>query len=291
MTAGRAAPARPAPGQCLQGWQCSQNVIATIRQGDQIVTLRVPVALLPDRSGDIKTMKLKNLLIAATAILAIPAAASAQEVDFSANIGVTTDYVWRGVSQSDEGPALQAGFDASSGPFYLGTWASNVDFGGEAELEWDLYAGVKPTLGPVTFDFGVLAYLYPQETDLNVFEAKAAASISAASGVTGTLAVFYSPEYGKDGPSTTYTELSGSVPLPGTVGPFSFTVGGAYGIYTADEDLFGDDSYNNFKLSLTAATESGWAVELAYTDTDFEILGVEVETAQGRGILTLKRTF
>jgi uncharacterized protein (TIGR02001 family) len=240
-------------------------------------------------------MKIKALLLASAALVAIPAAASAQDagngVTVSGNIALTSDYVWRGISQSDEGPALQLGFDVTNDLFYVGTWASNVDFGTDVELEWDVYAGIKPTIGPVTFDFGVLGYLYPQDTDTNVWEAKAAASIASEAGASATLAVFYSPEYGNDGPSTLYTELSGSVPLPGTVGPFSMTLGGSIGQYSTDDPLFTavDDSYTNYKVSLTFATEAGWAIEAAYTDTDLDFPGLDV--AEGRGILTLKRVF
>ena len=231
-------------------------------------------------------MKIKAILLASAAVLAFPAAAAAQDgPSGSGNIAVTSDYVWRGVSQSDEGPALQLGFDVASDIFYVGTWASNVDFGGDAELEVDIYAGVKPTVGPVTFDFGVLGYLYPQETDLNTWEVKAAGTIAAESGLAATLAVFYAPEVGNDGPSSVYTELAVSTPIPGaTIGPFSLSAGASVGNYTFDNP--GVD-YTNWKVGITAATESGWAIEAAYTDTDLD--GTDI--AEGRGILTLKRTF
>jgi uncharacterized protein (TIGR02001 family) len=229
-------------------------------------------------------MKLKALLLASAVAFAAPVAVQAQEVETSFNVALTSDYVWRGVSQSDESPAIQLGADVGYGIFYLGTWASNVDFGGEAELEWDVYAGVKPTLGPVTFDFGILGYLYPQEDELNIWEGKAAASISSEGGATGTLSLFYSPEVGDDGPASWYTELAGSVPIPGaTLGPFSFTAGASVGNYNF-EDI---DDYTNWKVGVTAGTESGWAVELAYTDTDVD----EVPAFDGRAILTLKKVF
>lgn len=231
-------------------------------------------------------MKIKAILLATAAVLAFPAAAAAQDGPTgSGNIAVTSDYVWRGVSQTDEGPAVQLGFDVASDLFYIGTWASNVDFGTDAELEWDVYAGVKPTIGPVTFDFGVLGYLYPQDTNLNTWEAKAAATIAAESGLAATVSLFYSPEVGNDGPSSLYSELAVSAPIPGaTVGPFSLSVGASVGNYAFDNP--GVD-YTNWKVGITAATEAGWAIEAAYTDTDLD--GVAI--ADGRGILTLKRTF
>lgn len=231
-------------------------------------------------------MKIKAILLASAAVLAFPAAAAAQEgPSTSGNIALTSDYVWRGVSQSDEGPALQVGFDVADDLFYVGTWASNVDFGGDAELEWDVYAGVKPTLGAITFDFGVLGYLYPQDTNLNTWEVKAAGTVAAESGLSATVSLFYSPEVGNDGPSSLYSELAVSAPIPGaTVGPFSLSVGASVGNYAFDNP--GVD-YTNWKVGITAATESGWAIEAAYTDTDLD----GVATADGRGFLTLKRVF
>lgn len=79
-------------------------------------------------------------------------------------------------------PAVSAGFDASYGIVYAGLWASSVDedfVGGNLEI--DYYAGIKPTLGAATFDFGVLYYTYPGASDpasgeSEVFELKAAVS-------------------------------------------------------------------------------------------------------------------
>jgi len=66
------------------------------------------------------------------------------ESPFTWNAAITSDYVFRGVSQSDEDPALQLGADYAFGSgFYIGTWISNVDFGSEvgADFELDTYVG------------------------------------------------------------------------------------------------------------------------------------------------------
>lgn len=79
--------------------------------------------------------------LAASAVLLSSSAAFA---DFSANMALTTDYVWRGVSQSDNDPAIQGGIDydfADTG-FSIGTWASNVNgFSPDNSLELDVYGG------------------------------------------------------------------------------------------------------------------------------------------------------
>ena len=48
----------------------------------------------------------------------------------SANVALTTEYVFRGISQTKEGPAIQGGYDLTCGIFYAGVWASNLDWGG-----------------------------------------------------------------------------------------------------------------------------------------------------------------
>ena len=85
------------------------------------------------------------------ALIVVPMVASA-EWEGSANVTLTSDYVFRGVSQTDEDPAIQGGFDLShDSGFYIGAWASNVDFNEEdstdpaaddaADMELDLKVG------------------------------------------------------------------------------------------------------------------------------------------------------
>src|SRR5258705_13859104 len=75
--------------------------------------------------------------------------APAQErCKLSANIGLATEYVFRGISQTSEGAAVQGGFDATCGMFYAGVWASNLDWGANegrsvANIEMDWYGGGK----------------------------------------------------------------------------------------------------------------------------------------------------
>ena len=91
----------------------------------------------------------KTTAFALAAALAVPGIASAQDAAFpiSANVAFTTDYVFRGISQTDEKFAVQGGFDWTSEPtgIYLGTWASNVDFNSDTSVELDAYVGWAKT--------------------------------------------------------------------------------------------------------------------------------------------------
>ena len=97
---------------------------------------------------------------------AAPEAKPDNEVSF--NLGVTTDYRYRGISQTNKDPALQGGADYTNNPtgFYAGTWLSTIkwtkDISGTGDVEWDLYAGKRgDIMADTSYDVGVLSYVYP----------------------------------------------------------------------------------------------------------------------------------
>ena len=113
---------------------------------------------------------IKSTALAALALAAaLPGTVHAQEPASSLafNIGVFSDYRYRGISQTRLKPAVQGGVDWSGpGGFYLGAWASSIkwikDAEGDAGYELDVYGGFKGELSKdLTFDVGVLAYIYP----------------------------------------------------------------------------------------------------------------------------------
>jgi len=89
--------------------------------------------------------------------------ASTAQAELSANIGVTSNYVWRGVTQTDDGAAVQGGIDwAHESGFYLGTWASNIDWGvGSSGVEVDFYGGYAGAVNDFGYDVGLIYYYYP----------------------------------------------------------------------------------------------------------------------------------
>jgi uncharacterized protein (TIGR02001 family) len=114
----------------------------------------------------------------ATANVRAEDAKPADEVTF--NAAVTTDYRYRGISQSRLKPALSAGADYVNNPtgFYMGTWLSTIkwtkDAGGDGHVEWDIYGGKRGEIAPgITYDVGGLYYFYPSNglpTSANTFE-------------------------------------------------------------------------------------------------------------------------
>jgi uncharacterized protein (TIGR02001 family) len=107
-----------------------------------------------------------NALAQTAAPAAAPAAAKAPEPDYtlSGNLGIFSDYRFRGVSQTNKLPAIQGGVDlALKNGLYLGNWNSNVDskmYNG-ASIEMDFYGGYKATFGDFGLDVGGIYYYYP----------------------------------------------------------------------------------------------------------------------------------
>lgn len=112
---------------------------------------------------------MKSILAAlATSVALTALPARAQEASpLSFNASLTSDYRYRGISQTRLKPALQAGADyAHASGFYLGVWGSSIkwikDGGGDANVEIDVYGGYKTELSPgLTLDVGLLSYNYP----------------------------------------------------------------------------------------------------------------------------------
>lgn len=108
---------------------------------------------------------MRKTLIAAALAASFAAPAFAE---VTANVGVVSDYVFRGISQTRGGPALQAGVDyAHDSGIYVGAWGSNVKWVSEGGIangnrfETDLYGGYKTEVGGLGLDVGMIRYVYP----------------------------------------------------------------------------------------------------------------------------------
>jgi uncharacterized protein (TIGR02001 family) len=126
----------------------------------------------------LKTRKLSLVAALTLAMASLGHSAQAQaqakpEHELTANAALTSDYRYRGISQTRLKPALQAGVDYVNNPsgFYLGAWGSTIkwikDAGGDTGLELDIYGGKRGEVAPgLSYDVGGLYYLYPSN-DLN----------------------------------------------------------------------------------------------------------------------------
>ena len=203
-----------------------------------------------------------------------------RKLELSANVGLTSDYVFRGASQSAEHPAIQGGMDATYGILYAGFWGSSIDFGAVgtkdvADLELDLYAGITPKLGPVDLDLGVIGYLYPgasdQGAELDFIELKAGATTSPVNGLTLGGTVFYSPEYTGELGETWTLEGSVEVALPKIGGRITPTFSALVGTVLGEDNsgiLAGQDEYVYWNAGMAFGFADKFSLDLRYWDTD-----------------------
>lgn len=233
---------------------------------------------------------------------ATAADAPASPHTFTANVGLYSQYVFRGLSQTNEGIALQGGVDYShSSGFYLGIWGSNVSWlkdnntsstavggsykdGGGVEL--DFYGGYKFSVGNFGFDVGLLQYYYPGGQNVASYGAKfpSADTLEAYGAVSWRwLTAKYSRSLGdtfgvRDGSGSSYLDLSAAFPL----GESGFTLGAHYGIQEFDGKDYANSngatndalySYDDYRISLTydlgkvSKTFTNTTVGVAYSDT------------------------
>lgn len=117
---------------------------------------------------------------ALTALAGCAIAAPTQAGELSANASVTNNYIWRGLTQTENNSAVQGGIDyADDSGFYVGTWVSNVNYGPSDvySYEHDIYAGYGFDAGGISWDIGYLYYNYDKEAEFDFGEVYVTAGI------------------------------------------------------------------------------------------------------------------
>jgi uncharacterized protein (TIGR02001 family) len=255
---------------------------------------------------------MKYLLIVFAAFLSLSplGSALAEETDpdpfalenFSATAAIASDYPFRGISQTEEDPAVQASFDyAHPMGLYLGVWGSNVDESiSEGNVELDLYGGYTKEIIPnLTYDLSVIYYWYPgdnRDPEVDFWEGHAGLAYAFASvplePVLG-MGYSYSPDfYGEDGDGHF---LNGTLDL-------SLPLGFGLGLELGYQDVEGDkltgnnqgedgkDGFDYYFWRIGLAREiKGFELSVNYWDTDEEdFLG---DIADKRVVFAISRSF
>lgn len=223
----------------------------------------------------------------------------------SGNLSLTSDYVFRGVSQTNEGPALQGGLEyAHESGFYAGAWGSNIswlsDIPGDdisSSLEVDGYAGFRRKAGEhITWDVGVLQYWYPGDYP-DGFNSADTTEVYAGVTATPSEALSLGLKY-----SHAVTDLFGYADSDGSgyldaSANWTFAAGWTLNLHAGKQWITHnrDFQYSDWKLGVTRAFDNGFALAAAYTGTDADqALYTNAHgnrIADGRFALTLSKAF
>ncbi len=239
-------------------------------------------------------MRRTILALSVAAAFAVPGIAAAQQAaqsphTLTGNVGLVSDYRFRGIAQTFLKPALQGGVDYShSSGIYLGNWNSNVNEGAgfpAGNLEMDFYGGWKKSWGDFGIDLGAIYYYYPG-SDANLTAGTAFVNPRNAALIhTGTVDnkelyigaswKFLSLKY--------YHSVDDYFSLPGTKNSnyidlsASYDLGNGWGInghvgrlklkgwHVGTDATNGD--YTDWKVGVTKDV-SGWVFGVAYVDTN-----------------------
>ena len=219
----------------------------------------------------------------AVVLSAVPFASFAQEAEeasspFTWSVSAVSDYVWRGVSQTDEDPTAQAGLTYShDSGFYAGVWGSGVDFGpGDPSVEVDGFVGYNTDFSDsVNFDVMINRYMYPDAGGLNFNELITKFTFID----TYSLLVAYSDDFGGTDEDAWYFNAGGSWELPHE---FGLSAGGGYNM---TDDALGDD-YLDWNIGVSRS----WGLftaGLSYVGTDGSGTDLFGDLADDRVVLTL----
>lgn len=204
------------------------------------------------------------------ATLGMVTAAAAAHAGVSSTVTLTNDYDFRGVTQTDEDPALQASLDyAHDSGWYIGAWASNVDFPGyDGDIELDLYTGFSgSTEAGLGWDAGIIWYTYPT-SDGSATEGE----LLDFPEIYGSLSygmfkgkLWYSDDFGGTDESSYYLDANVTVPLPA-----NFSILGHVGYSDGDaiDALYGD-SYSDYSVGV-GYTAGKFNLGLKYVGNDID---------------------
>jgi len=190
-------------------------------------------------------MKKLNVLATSAAVAGALLSGTAA-ADFTGNIGLSNNYMWRGVTQTDDQAAISGGLDYSNeSGIYVGTWISNTDFGDTAadgSYEMDLYFGYGGEAGSVAYDIGYIYYAYPLDTDLDFSEIYAGVDVAS---FEFDLALTVDSDAGGDD-----SNIYGSIAYTFDLGN-DLTLGLLYGTYMFDADTSANPlDYSHYSVAL-----------------------------------------
>jgi uncharacterized protein (TIGR02001 family) len=195
-----------------------------------------------------------------------------QATELSGNLGVTNNYIFRGITQTDDQAAVQGGLDLTTDfyGFHVGTWVSNVNFSGDKGYEVDLYGGFAGNFWDIDYDLGLIYYAYPTQDDLDVTELFATGSYTWSEGLdfnTGAYMTVTSDNASFNDGGSVYVPLGLDIDLPIFSG-VGFSPFGGYWVISNGQD------YGHWGAKLSKDAEKWGEFSVAYEQNSFDGAGV-----------------
>ena len=229
--------------------------------------------------------------LAAPSFVFAAEAAPAPDLTVAYNVGLYSQYIFRGLTQTDRDPAVQGGVDLThSSGFYLGAWGTNIswlrdDYAGATtynsggRMELDLYGGYRYNFANgVGIDFGALQYIYPGSRNRSGFASanttelygalsygwvQAKISTVVSKGAWSIGKADSAPEGAKNAQGTYYAELNATIPVSDLIGAKDGAASGITGIAHIARQEFNAGStndpasYTDYKLGLQKSFSEG----------------------------------
>lgn len=203
--------------------------------------------------------------------------------EVEASVALVSDYRSRGLSSSDERPAIQAGLTwAHSEGAYIGAWASSLEWSGDARSEFNLFAGVSAQAWGLEWDASLTAYAFPGQSDTAYGELTLAASRDL-EWATKTFGVAYAPAQSNLDSANSYWFVETEAPL----GERGLSLIAAVGLEDGPLGDLAEDGGEkwDWTLGVTGAVEGlGWS--LAYMDST-----EDSDLADAHIVFALERSF
>lgn len=233
-------------------------------------------------------MSIRTTAGAALAGALLIAAVPVHAQGLSGNVAFASNYMFRGISQTNNTAAIQGGLEFSMMGIYAGMWGSNVDFHtpGDGSMEFDVYGGYKYKLTKdAGLDMGVIGYNYPGASSglhYDYTEFYAGGHYRWVS-----FKDYYSYDYAGGTGNSNYLDLNVDYPLP-----YGLVLGLHAGRQYLGQNYRSDiPDYNDYSIGVSAHSSSGFGFSLKYTNTNIANHYCPSDTCTDKLVASISKSF